>query len=161
MRPRFLPILLLLALGAISLQAQTCKKTDPPPLNLLFPEEVDGLEGRLHQTLGGCYTYLYQPEAMDDTTPWAVVMIEPHSDPFLGEDADALAAHYEERGVNVHRVEEWPVALTDSKVGIEWITLRDSLRVSVVVKNTDDEAAARALADRFFRRILPGLPCGG
>jgi len=163
MRVSILAVLLLL-FSAAALEGQTCRSGPLPPLQSLFPNEIEGMPRQLYGVNGGCYTNIYRPAKSEPGSgvPWAVVMIEEHNDPFLGDDAARLAAHYERAGLQTESVDGWPVAYEGtSDLGDRFVTLKDRLRVTVLVKEGRDLASSRALTNRLFAHILPGilLPC--
>lgn len=163
MRATFLALLLLLS-TASAVEAQACRAGPLPPMMSLFPDEIDGMPRQLYTVADGCATNFYRPRDSKpgDGTPWAAVMIEPHADPFLGEDPDALARHWTESGIAVHDVAGWPVSYQGhSELGHKFVTLKDRVRVTILVKETDDQAVGTALADRMFAAILPDIlfPC--
>lgn len=163
MRVSFLALLLLL-FGATALEAQTCRSGPLPPLQSLFPDEVDGMARQLYGVTGGCYTNIYRPAKSEPGSgvPWAVVMIEEHNDPFLGDDPVRLTDHYKRAGLETHDVGGWPVAYEGtSDLGDRFVTLKDRLRVTVLVKEGTDLASSRTLTTQVLARILPGilLPC--
>jgi len=161
--------ILLLAVVAVPLQAQTspCGDVDAPPLSMLFPDEIAGMDRELYDTRDGCFTYLYKPTAFkpvdNDGGPWTVVMIEPHDDPFLGDTRDGLVRHYETAGMPFHEVGDWPITRSETLAGEEFVTLKDDLRITVVVKDGTDAMSSKALADQFFGILLPrtALRCSG
>jgi hypothetical protein len=159
MRALFATLLMGVAIAA-PLSAQRCKGTDPPSPTAFFPESVANLGREFYDMRSGSVTNAYKPTDAAYEGPWAVVLIEPHSDPFLGGDADELARHYERTDTPSHLVADWPVALAQCSVGDEFTTLKGEYRVSVVIKESTDLDASAALADAFFRKILPLIPPG-
>lgn len=164
MRRTLLAVLLLLVAGP-AVEAQTCREGPVPPVPSLFPNEVDGMPRELYNVANGCHTYLYRQAKTraGDGVPWAAVMLEEHTDPFLGDDAARLATHYERAGLEVHRVDGWPVAYRGtSELGAEFVTVKDRLRVTVLVKEGIDLESSRVLADGILAGILDRIlmPCG-
>lgn len=163
MRVSFLASLLLL-FGATALEGQACRSGPLPPLQSLFPGEIDGMARQLYGVNGGCYTNIYRPAKSEPGSgiPWAVVMIEEHNDPFLGDDPIRLADHYRRAGLETQDVGGWPVAYEGSSdLGDRFVTLKDRLRVTVLVKEGIDLASSRALTQKVLAIVLPGilLPC--
>jgi hypothetical protein len=163
MRVSFLALLLLL-FGATALESQACRSGPLPPVLSLFPNEIDGMARQLYSVNGGCYTNIYRPARSEPGSgvPWAVVMIEEHNDPFLGDDPVTLADHYKRAGLETQDVDGWPVAYEGtSDLGYRFVTLRDRLRVTVLVKEGVDLASSRMLTHRVLAAILPSilLPC--
>jgi len=163
MRATFFAFVLLL-LTASTVEAQSCRAGPIPPIMSLFPEQIDGMPRQLYNVAGGCTTNLYRPERTQagDGTLWAVVMIEGHGDPFLGDDANALEHNWQEAGIAVHDVAGWPVSYQGhSDLGHKFVTLKDRLRITVLVKEASDVASSAVLADTIFAAILPNIlfPC--
>jgi len=165
MRTAFLTFLLIVA-AAAPLQAQICRKGPSPELGTLFPNEVAGSTRAFYDSRDGCLTNLYRPasyRAGEGTTAaqWAVVSIEPHDDPFLGESAEAMKAHYERSGMALYETSGWPVTFAEISAGHEFVTLKGDLRISVVIKDATGQASSWALAKKFFDDVLPKVlvPC--
>jgi hypothetical protein len=157
-----LPTLLLLALVAGSVQAQTCKKAPPPFLPGLLPERVAGMPLEFAtDPSGGCMS-LYRPvsSAARATEPWAVVTLEANTDDTIGESAEEIRARFTEPGMSVLTMSDWPIVFRQLAKGDEYIALMGSVKVTVLVKNGDHGTASEALATRFFQAILPKVPCG-
>jgi len=161
MRPRFLP-LALLACAATPIQAQTCPKVPVPSLSELFPDTVQGMERQFYNRMDQCYTNIYRPsvEAVKSGALWAVISIEPSSEPSLGQSAADLVAHYAQAERETITVAGWPIAVQAGQAGHEFTALRGSVRVNVVVKGGDGGKHTRNLAVAFLERILPRVPCG-
>jgi hypothetical protein len=165
MRTLFL-VLLLVFVAAAPLGAQVCREGPPPTLSTLFPDLVDDLTREFYDSRDGCLTNLYKQQNYipADGAPeplWAVVMIEPHNDPFLGSDSDAMKDHYERTEMDVYEVDGWPITGTETAVGYEFVTLKGDIRVAVIAKQAPDQATGWILAQKFFEEILPKIiiPC--
>ncbi|MDA0311686.1 MAG: hypothetical protein O2992_06165 [Gemmatimonadetes bacterium] len=165
MRTTFLTLLLIVAVAA-PIQAQMCQTGPSPELSTLFPNEVAGLTREFYDSRDGCLTNLYRPasyRAAEGTTPaeWAVVSIEPHNDPFLGESAEAMKAHYERSGMVLHETSGWPVSFEEISAGHEFVALKGDLRIAVVIKGAANQASSWFLAKKFFDDVLPKVlvPC--
>lgn len=158
MRAMFLT-LLLVVVSATPLEAQVCREGPLPPLADLFPDEVTELVREFYDARDGCLTNLYRPANYRDpdavTGPWAVVMIEPHTDPFLGISAEQMTTHYERSGAVIHEVDEWPITYNETGVGHEYVTLKGELRIAIMIKDAESAASSWALAEKFFSAILP------
>ena len=161
MRPS-LPTLLLLACVAAPLQAQTCKKAPPPFLPSLLPQQVAGMPLEFStDPSGGCMS-LYRPEgtAARASKPWAVVTLEANTDDAIGEDAEGIRARFEAEGIAVLNMGDWAIVFRELAKGDEYVALKGTVKVTVLVKNGDHGPASEALATRFFEVILPKVPCG-
>ena len=165
MRTLFLT-LLLVAVVAAPLQAQVCREGPPPTLSTLFPEQVADLDREFYDMRDGCLTNVYKmrnyiPAAGADSPMWAVVMIEPNTDPFLGGTLDGMKAHYERSEMDVYPVADWIVSGAETSVGYEFVTLKGDIRVTVMIKEAANQAGAWTLAEQFFAEVLPKIliPC--
>jgi len=161
MRPWLTSLAVLACLSAPA-DAQTCKKAPLPYLPDVFPEVVEGLGRQFYNRMDECYTNLYRPSdaVVEGGGLWAVVSVEPNGEIFLGEAAPGLAAHYANAGSSTITVDGWPVAHIQSQAGDEFVALRGSVRVSVVIKGGDGGPPSTELATAFFKAIFPNLPCG-
>lgn len=153
----------LLVLSAILLStpagAQVCTRTPPPFLPGLFPESVKGLPLEFSSAPGmGCMAMYRsgEPGAM-----WAMVSADANASLPLGESAKDLQAHYEGAGKQPLIVDGWPVAVSYLPKGDEFLTLRGSIMLSVLVKNGDQGAKSHEMATAFLQAMLPKVPCGG
>jgi hypothetical protein len=159
MRTLFL-ILLLVSVVAAPLQAQVCRAGPPPTLSTLFPNQIADLDREFYDMRDGCLTNIYKPRnyipASDAEDPmWAVVMIEPQDDPFLGASAEAMKDHYGRTEMDIYEADGWPITGVKTSVGHEFVTLKGDLRVTIMVKQAKDLASAWGLAETFFAEILP------
>lgn len=161
MRP-CLPSLMFVALMAAPLQAQTCKPAPPPFLPDLFPEAVKGLPREFSLSPGSGCMALYRPAdtGLRESKPWAVVSIEPNAKPATGASAEAARSALVEAGNSVMTMADWPVGFAPRPKGDEFVAIKGSLKITVLIKNGDQGAASRALATTFFETMLPTVPCG-
>lgn len=161
MRP-CLPSLLFVFLLATPAAAQTCKPAPSPFLPDLFPESVKGLPKEFSVAPGAGCMALYRPEdpAQRETHPWAVVTIEPNGNPESGASAEAAQTTLLHNGSQVITISDWPVGFAVRPKGDEFVALKGSLKITVLVKNGDQGATSQALARPFFEKILPTVPCG-
>ncbi len=157
MRPSLLSFVCALALVAPA-RAQICRQTQPPSLPSLFPESIETLAREFSLAPGvGCMALYRSSEA---AALWAVLSAEANTSLPLGESAESLAASYRSAGKKVVVVDDWPVAVDYLPKGDEFVTLRGSVKIIVLVKNGDQGDQSEALAAAFFRAVLPGVPCG-
>jgi hypothetical protein len=92
--------------------------------------------------------------------PWAMVSIKENADPALGEDAEAIRQHYAPPTHTLFTMAGWPVAMREAPLGDEFVALKGSVCVTVLVKNGDHGEVSRALAEVLMEKILPQIPCG-
>lgn len=154
----------LVLLGALvaPVQAQTCLKAPPPFFPHLVPERAMGMPARFApDPVGGCRA-MFRPvnEAEWETRPWAMVAIEENKETGLGEDAAAVRARFSAPGYTVHEMAGWPVVMRVAPLGDEFVALKGSVRVMVLVKNGDQGEASGAMARTLMEAILPKVPCG-
>jgi len=140
--------------------AQVCKQTPPPSLPSLFPESLEGLARAFTLAPGGGCMAFYKKAGAEATAMWAALSVDANPSLPLGESAETLASSYRSGGKKVVLVDEWPVAVNYLPKGDEFITLRGSVRITVLVKNGDQGAGSEALAAAFLRAVFPGVPCG-
>lgn len=157
----FLPALLLAAAWAAPAQAQTCLKAPPPFLPHLVPERVLGITAQFTSDPSGGCRAMFRPASESEwaSRPWAIVAIEENKDTALGEHAEAIRARYNVPGYSVHEMAGWPVVMRVAPLGDEFVALKGSVRVMVLVKNGDQGAASGRLARSFMEAILPKVPC--
>ncbi|HKJ02027.1 MAG TPA: hypothetical protein VJ997_06215 [Longimicrobiales bacterium] len=157
-----LPTLLLLACVVVPVQGQTCKKAPPPFLPTLLPESVAGMPLEFSSDPTGACMSLFRPEdlAARATSPWAVVILAINPDDALGESGEVMHARFTALGERVVKMGDWPVVMRELVKGDEYVALRGSVKLTVLVKNGDHGAVSDALAARFFEAILPKIPCG-
>lgn len=157
-----LSTLLFLAAIAHPAQAQTCLKAPPPFFPHLVPERALGMAPQFTtDPTGGCRA-MFRPttEAEWSVRPWAIVAVEENKDAGLGEDADAIRARLTVPGYTLHEMAGWPVVMRATPLGDEFVALKGSVRVMVLVKNGDQGAASAATAAALMELILPRVPCG-
>jgi len=157
-----LPAVLLMAVLAAPAQAQTCKKVPPPFLPGLFPERAAGMEVQFAtDPTGGC-TAMYRPAsaAARAERPWAMVNIEANTDGALGEEPDSVLRRFTAPTYALYTMAGWPVVMRQAPLGDEFVAVRGSVRVLVLVKNGDHGEVSRALAAAVMEQILPKVPCG-
>lgn len=158
-----LAVLLLLAPLALPARAQTCKKAPPPFLADLFPESVSGLPLEFSSAPGvGCMA-LYRPEeeAARRTRMWVSVVMENEPDPAVGETAESVSKRFgRDPATRMLSVGDWPAAFTVRSIGDEFLTVRGSVRIKLLVKNGDQGEGSITLATTFLERILANVPCG-
>lgn len=161
MRP-CLPSLMFVALLAAPLQAQTCKPTAPPFLPDLFPEAVKGLPREFSLSPGSGCMALYRPAdtSLRESQPWAVLSIEPNLKPATGASAEAARSTLVGLEHSILTVGDWPVGFATRPKGDEFVALKGSLKITLLIKNGDQGKASQALAIPFFEAILPTVPCG-
>ena len=159
---RGLSSLLLLGLLAAPVQGQTCAKVPPPFLPGLFPENVAGMALQFAtDPTGGC-TGMYRPaaEGARQAQPWAVVAIDTNRDEKLGADAEAFVARFRPPTYTIVTMGGWPVSQRQAPLGDEFVAVKGSVRVLVLVKNGDQGEASQRLAAALMEKILPLIPCG-
>lgn len=157
-----LPALLLLAVLAVPAQSQTCRKVPPPFLPGLFPESALGMELQFAtDPTGGC-TGMYRPASASAraSRTWAMVSIEANADTALGETAAGVAARFPAPTYTLFTMGDWPVAMRLAPLGDEFVAVKGSVKVVVLVKNGDQGEASRSLAAALLEKILPQIPCG-
>lgn len=157
-----LPAFLLLAVLAVPTQGQTCRKVPPPFLPGLFPERAMGMELQFAtDPTGGC-TAMYRPAAAAAraSQPWAVVSMDVNADADMGETAAGVRAKFPAPTYTLFTMSDWPVAMRPAPLGDEFVAVKGSVKVVVLVKNGDQGEASRALAAALLEQILPGIPCG-
>jgi hypothetical protein len=159
---RGLPTLLLLACLAAPLEAQSCKKVAPPFLASLVPERVADLPVEFSTDPGGGCRTLYRPENVETRAfaLWAVVTVEGNANANLGESAEEIRAKFASATTPVLTMSDWPVVFSPLDKGDEYVAIKGSVKVTVLVKNGDHGSASEALASQFFAKILPKIPCG-
>jgi hypothetical protein len=158
-------ILLLLSVGlvlAAPVGSQTCKKAPPPFLPGLFPKEVEGYPLEFSSVPGGGCMGMYRPptEARQESAPWVILRIEVEPDEALGESAPALLRGYKDMATPIITVDDWPVTVTTRSIGDEFVAVKGSLRITVLVKNGDHGKASQDLATPFLHLLLSEVPCG-
>jgi len=157
MRRRILLVLSATLLAAPA-GAQVCTRTPPPFLPGLFPETVRGLPLEFSSAPGmGCMA-MYRSGAPAGL--WALVSADANPSLPLGESATDLQKHYEGTGKPVITVDGWPVVVSYLPKGDEFLTLRGSIMLSVLVKNGDQGERSQEMATSFLRAMLPKVPCG-
>lgn len=151
----------LLALLWAPAGAQTCKKAPPPFLPDLFPKAVSGLPLEFSTAPGSGCMGLYRPaeQAPRLSEPWASVTVDAEPDTSLGETAESVRARFGASGAEILLVGDWPVAFTVRSIGDEFLTVRGSVRIKVLVKNGDQGEVSKALATAILERMLQGIPC--
>lgn len=157
-----LPILAVLAVLAAPAHAQTCRKAPPPFLPGLFPSTVLSMPLEfVTDPSGGC-TAWYRPtsQAARASQPWAMVTAEANREANLGENADVIRSRFGPPTYAVLTMGDWPVVLRAAPLGEEFVAIKGSVRVVVLVKNGDGGEASRALAQAAMEQILPQIPCG-
>lgn len=157
-----LPTLLLLACLAAPLQAQTCRKVPPPPLPSLFPESVLGMELQFaSDPTGGC-TAMYRPSAPAErqSRPWVMASAVMNEMEGVGETAESVSAYFKRTGFASFTLDGWPVVMRDAPLGEEFVLLRGSVKVVVLIKNGDKGEVSSELAASLLEKILPQIPCG-
>lgn len=156
-----LPILFLAALVASPLPGQVCSRVPPPFLPGLFPESALGLTLEFATDPSGGCTGMYRPASAEArrTSPWAVVNIELNHEA-LGDTAEAIRTRFVPPLNTVYTMSGWPVVMRVAPLGDEFVALKGSVRVMVLVKNGDQGEASRALAEAIMERVLPQIPCG-
>lgn len=158
MRRGFLFVLSALLL-ATPAGAQVCHQTPPPFLPSLFPEAVKGLNLEFSSAPGmGCMA-MYRTSQTG--AMWAMVSADANPSLPLGEAAEALQSHYQAGGKQVITVDGWPILVAYLPKGDEFLTLRGSVQLSVLIKNGDQGAGSQELATAFLQAMLPKVPCGG
>jgi hypothetical protein len=151
-----------LCLAAASAQAQTCKKTPPPFLPELFPQEASGLPLEFSTAPGAGCMVLYRPadEQARKSTMWASVSAETEPDAALGETAEGVRLRFAATGTTILTVDGWPVAFSEKATGDEFLTVRGSVRIKVSVKNGDHGKLSQTFATGILQQMLAKVPCG-
>jgi hypothetical protein len=105
---------------------------------------------------------LYRPTdpGRRESEPWAVLSIEPNAKPATGASAHEASSTLLHGGSQIITVSGWPVGFAVRPKGDEYVALKGSLKITVLVKNGDQGEASQALALPFFQAILPTIPCG-
>jgi hypothetical protein len=134
----------------------------PPFLPALLPETVAGMPLEFSSDPTGACMSLYRPEtlAARGSSPWAVVLLDANSSDTLGEQAAGIRARFTAANEKVVTMGDWPVVVRQLPKGDEYVALKGSVKLTVLVKNGDHGAVSDALATRFFEAILPKIPCG-
>jgi hypothetical protein len=142
--------------------SQTCKKAPPPFLPGLFPRSVEGYPLESAGVPGGGCMGMYRPpsEARRASSPWAVVSIEVEASETLGESAAELRRKYQDMATPFITVDDWPVAVTVRSIGDEFVAVKGSIRITVMVKNGDHGKASQDFATPFLHLLLAKVPCG-
>ena len=142
--------------------SQTCKKAPPPFLPSLFPKKVGGATLEFSSVPGGGCMGMYRPADLSkrESSPWAVLSIEVEPSETLGASADDLRQHYVTNATDFIEVDGWPVSVTVRSIGDEFVAIRGSLRITVMVRNGDHGEASEAIATPFFHLMLGKVPCG-
>ena len=158
-------ILLFLAMAMIPATpagSQTCKKAPPPFLPGLFPRSVEGYPLESAGVPGGGCMGMYRPpsQARRESSPWAVVSIEVEPSETMGESAVELRQKYQDMATSFITVDGWPVTVTVRSIGDEFVAVKGSLRITVLVKNGDHGKASREFATPFLHLLLARVPCG-
>lgn len=142
---------------------QTCKKTPPPFLPDLFPRSVAGISLEFASVPGssGCMA-MYRPASQADRESklWVVVSMEAEPSDTLGRSADELRKEYEGSATRFIIVDGWPVSMTEYSIGEEFIAVKGSVRIIVLVKNGDHGQKSRDMATTYLHLILAKVPCG-
>lgn len=157
-----LPILAFLAVLAAPAHAQTCRKAPLPFLPGLFPTSVLSMPLEfVTDPSGGCTAWYRPPsQAARSSQPWAMVSAEANREATLGEDAGAIRSRFGPPTYTVLTMADWPVVVRSATLGEEFVAIKGSVRVVVLVKNGDGGEASRALARAAMEQILPQIPCG-
>ena len=157
-------ILLCLALAIVPAAAigQTCKKAPPPFLPDLFPRSVSGYPLEFASVPGGGCMGMYRPPTAErrDNSPWVVLGLEVEPNEKLGTSAEALRQQYADMATRFIMVDDWPVTVEVRSIGDEFVAIKGSLRISVLVKNGDHGEASEKLARPFLHQLLAKVPCG-
>jgi len=157
-----LPTLFILACLALPAQAQTCKKVTPPFLPSLLPERVAGMPLEFATDPGGGCMSLYRPE--DPTARmdamWIVVTLEANTDDKVGETGESIRKSFTPPDYSVVSMSDWPIVFRELLKGDEFVALKGSVKLTVLVKNGDHGSGSAALAARVFEVVLPKVPCG-
>ena len=105
---------------------------------------------------------MYRPAsaAARASEPWAIVSIKDNPDPDLGEIADSIRRRYALPNYTLFTMAGWPVTMREAPLGDEFVGLKGSVCVTVLVKNGDHGEISRALAEALMEEILPQIPCG-
>jgi len=147
---------------AVPVESQTCKKAPPPFLPGLFPRAVEGYPLEFSGVPGGGCMGMYRPPttARRDSSPWVVVSIDVEPSETLGESAEELTRKYRDMATPYFTVDDWPVTMTQRSIGDEFVAVKGSLRITVLVKNGDHGKASQDLATPFLHLLLGKVPCG-
>jgi hypothetical protein len=78
----------------------------------------------------------------------------------LGTSADGLRQQYASNATPFIMVDDWPVSVTVRPIGDEFVAIRGSLRITVLVKNGDHAQASQDLATPVLHLIMAKVPCG-
>ena len=142
--------------------SQTCKKAPPPFLPSLFPQKVGGTTLEFSSVPGGGCMGMYRPAdlAKRESSPWVVMSIEVEPSETLGVSAEELRQRYVTNATKFIEVDDWPVAVTVRSIGDEFVAIRGSLKITVMVRNGDHGQASEALATPFLHLMLAKVPCG-
>ena len=142
--------------------SQTCKKAPPPSLPSLFPEAVRGYPLEYASLPGGGCMGMYRPPSQErrESSPWVVVSIEVEPSETLGVSAVEMRQKYQDMATSFITVDEWPVTVTVRSIGDEFVAVKGSLRITVLVKNGDHGKASQDFATPFLHLLLARVPCG-
>lgn len=78
----------------------------------------------------------------------------------MPEGAAAVRTRFNAPGYTVHEMAGWPVVMRVAPLGDEFVALKGSVRVMVLVKNGDQGEASATFARALMEAILPKVPCG-
>lgn len=138
--------------------AQVCNRTPPPFLPGLFPDSVSGLQLQFSSAPGmGCMAMYRSTES---GAMWAMVSADANPSLPLGESAAALQEHYQSASTQVISLDGWPVLVSYLPKGDEFVTLRGSIQLSVLIKNGDQGARSQEMATTFLKAMIAKVPCG-
>jgi hypothetical protein len=148
---------------AAPVSGQTCAKTPLPFLPGMFPRSVAGMPVEFASAPGssGCMA-MYRPasQAERESEPWVVVSIDPEPSDTLGRSADEMRKEYKSSATRFITVDGWPVSMTQESVGDEFIAVKGSVRITVLVKNGDHGQKSQDMATSYLHLILAKVPCG-
>jgi len=110
---------------------------------------------------GGCMS-LYRPVTAAERVKgiWAVVTLEANTDDTVGETAQSIHEKFTGATATILTMGDWPIVFRALTKGDEYVALKGSVKLTVLVKNGDHGPASEELAARFFRSMLPKVPCG-
>lgn len=150
------------AVMAAPLGSQTCKKTPAPFLPDLFPRSVGGRTLEFSGVPSGGCMGMYRPTGTEQrgSVPWVVVGIQAEPSDTLGESAAQLRTYFATEGIGVITVDDWPVSVKEQSVGDEFMIIKGSLRITVLVKNGDHGPKSQAVALPYLRLLLAKVKCG-
>jgi hypothetical protein len=142
---------------------QTCAKTPPPFFLDMFPRSVAGISVEFTSVPGGSGCMgMYRPasQAERESEPWVVASIDAEPSDSLGRSADEMRRMYQRSGTRFIIVDGWPVSMTQEPVGDEFIAVKGSVRITVLVKNGDHGQKSQDVATSYLHLILAKVPCG-